>query len=447
MADRTPDPTPAIGGVNKRRVLIAGAGAAFAATLAKFGTPGAALANNGQPLTLGQSNSASNDTQLNTAGGGSLSTAAFYVQASGQNGTAAAPTAIRGDGASGQGVAGFSQANGTGVLGQSVGSTGGGIGVGVNGTSQGGGYGGSFSAGSGAGLSTGVQGVLIGAGTAGVYGQATANTTTGAYGVWGRATGNFAVRGDGIGQPAVFGSATANNSPVVAASFAVWGQTNTAGSAGASAILGENQGTGDGVRGQSLGGPNQGAAIHGITQGGGNAGLFDGAVQVNGNLTATGNLNVLGTKSAVVQTNGQFRKVFCQEAPSAWFEDFGEGQLVNGRAVIAIEPTYRGTVATADASRPYHVFLTSHSADVESLAVTQRNADNFVVEANGKGLMSGSFSYRIVASRADRPYERLPIAQPELASPERVQSQLDSLPKLPTPPPPPLPQAPTLSKP
>ena len=53
------------------------------------------------------------------------------------------------------------------------------------------------------------------------------------------------------------------------------------------------------------------------------------------------------------------------------------------------------------------MFLTSQSADVESIAVTQRGPDAFTVEANGKGQVDGSFSYRIVAKRKDQVAERL----------------------------------------
>jgi hypothetical protein len=54
---------------------------------------------------------------------------------------------------------------------------------------------------------------------------------------------------------------------------------------------------------------------------------------VNGNFVATG-----GTKSAAVKdATGQHRLVYCVESPESWFEDFGSGQLVGGKAEIKLD--------------------------------------------------------------------------------------------------------------
>ena len=147
------------------------------------------------------------------------------------------------------------------------------------------------------------------------------------------------------------------------------------------------------MRGSSVGG----TGVHGISSGtGGNAGVFDGNVVVNGNFQAT------GTKSAAVPypVDGSLRLVYATESPECWLEDFGMGTLSGGRAEIRIATDFLPIIDTANA---YHVFVTPHTADVESLAVTSRGANSFVVEANGKGRVEGTFSYRIVARRKDNP--------------------------------------------
>jgi len=144
------------------------------------------------------------------------------------------------------------------------------------------------------------------------------------------------------------------------------------------------------------------------------AGLFEGPVRI------TSHLEALGTKAAIVPFNmnpNDLRRMYCQESTEAWFEDFGEAQLVGGRAVVAIPTDFSGV---SDLSLRYYVFLTAHSADLESLAVTARMSDHFVVEANGKGVVEGSFAYRIVAKRKDVPSPRMP----RVLTNEAVSSQL-----------------------
>jgi hypothetical protein len=66
---------------------------------------------------------------------------------------------------------------------------------------------------------------------------------------------------------------------------------------------------------------------------GGLAGLFVGPVQIAGSLT------VFGNKSAAVKVSGgSYRQLFCLEAPESWFEDFGEAQLVSGKAEVKFDP-------------------------------------------------------------------------------------------------------------
>jgi hypothetical protein len=100
----------------------------------------------------------------------------------------------------------------------------------------------------------------------------------------------------------------------------------------------------------------------------------------------------------VAFADGSLRRLYATEAPESWFEDYGEARLANGRASVAIPADFAQAVNT---SLAYHVFVTPHTEDIEALAVTVRAPDHFEVRANGKGVVDGSFSFRIVAKRKD----------------------------------------------
>jgi hypothetical protein len=211
----------------------------------------------------------------------------------------------------------------------------------------------------------GVQGFGTGnfSGVAGFGGDnGGSNDGTGLFGAGGGTSGQ-GVRGIGAGGP--------NTSPSNA--VGVYGQ----GGSGA-----------DGVQGVSNG--PQSAGVHGMSSGSGFAGLFDGNVQVNGDL------NVTGTKSAVVPfPDGSHRRLYCMEAPESWLEDFGVDQLVNGQAEIRFDPDFVAVVGSND----YHVFITEYD-DNNGLYVTQRTNTGFCVRAKVT-TASSVFSFRVVARRKD----------------------------------------------
>jgi len=116
-------------------------------------------------------------------------------------------------------------------------------------------------------------------------------------------------------------------------------------------------------------------------------------VEENGDMWAD------GTKSAKVEA-GVFgeRLLYAVESPEVWFEDFGSGLLVNGVAIVEIDPLFAETVNLGD---DYHVFLTPVGGWAE-LYVTARNAGSFEVR-DARGTAGVEFSYRLVAKR--RGYE------------------------------------------
>jgi hypothetical protein len=140
------------------------------------------------------------------------------------------------------------------------------------------------------------------------------------------------------------------------------------------------------------------------------AGYFSGDVRI------TDSLVVLGSKSAAVKIdNGDYRLLYCMESPENWFEDFGEGKLVNGRALIQIDPLFTQTVNT---SIKYHVFLTPQDEPL-TLAVANRTANSF--EVRGPAGSDISFSYRIVAKR--KGYEDLRLAKMGGPTPEEMKAE------------------------
>jgi hypothetical protein len=139
----------------------------------------------------------------------------------------------------------------------------------------------------------------------------------------------------------------------------------------------------------------------------GYAGYFSGDVRI------TDSLVVLGGKSAAVKVdNGEYRLLYSQESPEVWFEDFGKGRLLNGKAVIQIDPLFAQTVNT---SVEYHVFLTPQDEPL-TLAVANKTTDSFeVISPSGASI---PFSYRIVAKR--KGYENIRLAKMGKPTPEEV---------------------------
>jgi hypothetical protein len=299
---------------------------------------------------------------------------------------------------SGVGVWGVSTAGAAGVEGNNVSG-----GPGVYGVSIGGGHG---VLGSSTGSAFAVYGTNSNTGT-GVYGD-----SQGGMGLWGVTNSS----GQGIASPAVAGSN-------IAGGTAIAGFTdgpNSIGTAGAS-------NSGLGVYGSSqssvgvLGYTDTGSAVVGVANAhSAFAGYFVGSAYVTGALT------VLGAKSAAVNTQGGLKRLYSVESPESWFEDFGSGQLSQGQATVTIEPGFAEVVKTDS----YHVFLTAY-ADSQGLYVSERHSSGFTVKEQNGGKSGASFSYRIVAKRADIAGVRLEsiVAPPTPVGPQ--EPVLDHAPKPP----------------
>ncbi len=168
--------------------------------------------------------------------------------------------------------------------------------------------------------------------------------------------------------------------------------------------------------------PNNGSgskyAVYGKSPSAGHAGYFDGDVRVVGDFAVT------GAKAAVVEVApDDYRVMYAQESPENWFEDFGEGRLVNGRAHIELDPLFLQT-ATINDQNPMRVFIQLNDPDCNGTAVIRGTTGFDVVELqNGTG--NASFSYRVVAKR--RGYETLRLEQRPGLNPEQVAMQTSAI--------------------
>jgi hypothetical protein len=317
-------------------------------------------------------------------------TTSTITDASGVRGDALATTgSINGvygftNSSGGRGVYGYNSstaATATGVLG-----TANGAGIGVLGRAFGaGGWG-----------TAGIANVNDGVG---VYGQANGTNGTGVFG-----------RANGTNGAGVYG--TTNN----ATAFGMWG-TNTHASGTGIIASGNNVTSSYLVNGSggSFTGSNYGIAAfkNGALADGTGAGYF--MARTNPDQMGVAVAYRSGTTNYKIIDIGGFggnvstdvwdidnktrRIMFAPEAPEIFFQDFGRGQLVNGRAHITLDPIFARNIVVNE-QHPLNVFI-QLEGDCKGVYVTNKTANGFdVVELNG-GTSNVKFSYFVNANRAD----------------------------------------------
>jgi hypothetical protein len=123
-------------------------------------------------------------------------------------------------------------------------------------------------------------------------------------------------------------------------------------------------------------------------------------------ITIEANLGCSGTVGTAVPADGGSRMVslYAMQSAENWFEDAGSGQLSNGSARIALDPTFAQTV---NPGVEYHVFLTPKE-DCEGLYVSHETPQGFEVHELRGGRSSIAFDYRIMAKRSG--YETVRLA-------------------------------------
>ena len=120
--------------------------------------------------------------------------------------------------------------------------------------------------------------------------------------------------------------------------------------------------------------------------------------------------------AAIPQSDGSHRVLIGIESPESWFEDFGEGHLVNGKAEVRLDPEFAAVIVTDQ----YHVFVTPYG-ECNGLFVADRNAYGFRVSEQQAGTSNVSFGYRVVAKRKDVVVDRLArVTLPKIPSTEVI---------------------------
>ena len=122
-----------------------------------------------------------------------------------------------------------------------------------------------------------------------------------------------------------------------------------------------------------------------------------------------------GSKSTEVKDkNNNERLLFCNESPEVMFEDYGEGQLVNGKAHITLDSLFAMNVAISE-KHPLRVYI-ELLGDCNGTYVTNRSASGFDVNELNHGTSNTAFQWHIICNRAnetgtDRDYaeKRFPI--------------------------------------
>lgn len=246
-----------------------------------------------------------------------------------------------------------------------------------------------------------VNGYCSVAGGAGTWGEVFAASTTGFSAVQGVYSGS----GAGSGVLGNYAGTNTSNTRAGVTGYLSQAAANAggAGTVGYNAIASGNQRMG--VLGY-YNGAAFGLGVVGIAFGGGiPTGNNDIAVvgwrTNNANYSGYFNGNHVianGTKTASVGTQWGNQLLYCQESPEVWFEDIGEGQLVNGECHIELDSIFK-QVTVIDDQHPMHVFI-QLEGECEDVFVVKGQTGFTVKEKNG-GHSSTSFSYRIVAKRVN----------------------------------------------
>jgi len=281
-----------------------------------------------------------------------------------------------------------------------------------------------------------VQGFTVGTGNSGLLGRNDDLNGVGAYGIAsngtgiaGQSVGGSALSGSSVSGAGLYASSTSGTGAVITTSSGIGVNSTT--STGYAVVGNVGSGGAAGLYGASTGVNTPAfAAYNSIV--GGLAGTFNGKVYINGDFVVAGG----GKSAAVPHPDGTHRLVYCVESPESWFEDFGTGTLVAGKAAVKLDPDFAAIVDTKE----LHVFLTPHD-EAHHLAVTTRTGGTFSVAAGVSGDAAArgvkatdansTFTYRVVAKRKDVVTPRLAkfvpptVAAPNTAAPPPIARHAD----------------------
>jgi hypothetical protein len=118
------------------------------------------------------------------------------------------------------------------------------------------------------------------------------------------------------------------------------------------------------------------------------------------------NYKIIGggiVSTLVKDEQDKVRIMVAPESPEALFQDYGIGTLINGYAKIDVDPILTKNIRV-DKSHPLKVFI-QLEGDCNGVFVYNKSASGFEVKELQNGSSNVSFSYQIVASRADEESE------------------------------------------
>lgn len=112
-------------------------------------------------------------------------------------------------------------------------------------------------------------------------------------------------------------------------------------------------------------------------------------------------INGTGTVSTTVKdVNGKDVVMHCPETPEIYFSDYGQGQLINGKAHIDMDPTFAKNV-TINSKHPLRIF-TQLEGDCNGVYITNKTTSGFdVIELKG-GTSNTYFQWNVVCNAADQ---------------------------------------------
>lgn len=176
-------------------------------------------------------------------------------------------------------------------------------------------------------------------------------------------------------------------------------------------------GDGNGVAPTTIAGVGSGGAFNGVTWGvfARNTSLgTSGAIQAsnggatcyfdyyNGTQYKALSVGVMTVSCSVKDDSGSYHALHCPETPEYYFMDYGEGDLVNGKAHVSIDPLLAQNVTVND-QHPLRVYV-QLEGECNGVYITNKTDTSFdVVELHG-GTSNAHFQYHVVCNVADATY-------------------------------------------
>jgi len=122
----------------------------------------------------------------------------------------------------------------------------------------------------------------------------------------------------------------------------------------------------------------------------------------------TGGIGGTGKNNIIVRTSKGPVSLNVQASPGSWFEDFGSGKLINGKAHIELDPLFLECITISE-KYPMKVFIQLTGREgCNGVRVIKRKTGFDVIEFNN-GNSNVTFDYRIVAKRKGFENERMEI--------------------------------------